>query len=237
MTRVVEKLKEIVLHSSTVSGRRFDLFIQILIAVSLVSFSIETLPDLSDSTYALLSDIEFVIVIIFSIEYVLRVILTERKLSYVFSFYGIIDLVAILPFYLSSSLSLQTLRSLRFIILFESLKLTRYSNAISRIGKALVIAKEELLFFGFVTLIMLYLSAIGIYHFEHAAQPEVFKSVFDSLWWAVTTLTTVGYGDAYPITVGGRIFTFVVLMLGLGLVAVPTGIISSALLSVRRMEK
>jgi len=117
------------------------------------------------------------------------------------------------------------------------LKLARYSEALKRIGKALLIAKEELILFGFVTLMLLYLSAVGIYHFEHAAQPNNFKSIFDSLWWAVTTLTTVGYGDVYPITLGGRLFTFIVLMLGLGIVAVPTGIIASALTSVRKSER
>jgi voltage-gated potassium channel len=233
----MDRLRRIVFESDTKAGLYFDITIQVLIAVSLISFSIETLPGLSDSTYALLANIEFVIVIIFSIEYILRVMLSKKKLSYVFSFYGVVDLLSILPFYLSSSLSLQALRALRFIRLFRILKLARYSRAISRIGKALTMAKEELILFGFVTLILLYLSAIGIYHFEHAAQPEVFKSVFDSLWWAVATLTTVGYGDVYPITIGGRTFTFIVLMLGLGVVAVPTGIISSALSAVRRAEK
>jgi voltage-gated potassium channel len=233
----MDRLRKIVFETDTKAGLYFDITIQILIAVSLVSFSIETLPGLSDSTYDLLANIEFVIVIIFSIEYILRVILSERKLSYIFSFYGIVDLVAILPFYLSGSISLQSLRALRFIRIFRILKIARYSKAISRIGKALAMAKEELILFGFLTLILLYLSAIGIYHFEHDAQPEVFKSVFDSLWWAVATLTTVGYGDVYPITIGGRTFTFIVLMLGLGVVAVPTGIISSALSAVRRAEK
>jgi voltage-gated potassium channel len=233
----MDRLRKIVFETDTKAGLYFDITIQILIAVSLVSFSIETLPGLSDSTYDLLANIEFVIVIIFSIEYILRVILSERKLSYIFSFYGIVDLVAILPFYLSGSISLQSLRALRFIRIFRILKIARYSKAISRIGKALAMAKEELILFGFLTLILLYLSAIGIYHFEHDAQPEVFKSVFDSLWWAVATLTTVGYGDVYPITIGGRTFTFIVLMLGLGVVAVPTGIISSALSAARRAEK
>jgi voltage-gated potassium channel len=90
--------------------------------------------------------------------------------------------------------------------------------------------------FGVTALIVLYISAIGIHYFEHDAQPERFASVFDSLWWAVATLTTVGYGDIYPITVGGRLFTFLILVLGLGLIAVPSGLMASALSRVRADE-
>ena len=93
-----------------------------------------------------------------------------------------------------------------------------------------------MILFGFVALIVLYLSAVGIYYFENAAQPDNFKSVLHSLWWAVTTLTTVGYGDMYPITAGGKFFTFLVLMLGLGVVAVPTGLLASALSQARDEE-
>ena len=116
------------------------------------------------------------------------------------------------------------------------LKLIRYSTAARRFHRAFVIAKDELILFFFVTLILLYLSAVGIYYFESTAQPEQFKSVFHSLWWAVVTLTTVGYGDIYPVTVGGRIFTFFVLMVGLGIVAVPTGLVASALSQARSEE-
>ena len=84
---------------------------------------------------------------------------------------------------------------------------------------------------------MLYLSAVGIYYFENEAQPEQFKSVIHSLWWAVTTLTTVGYGDLFPVTAGGKFFTFLVLMVGIGIVAVPTGLITSALSQARKEEK
>ena len=83
-----------------------------------------------------------------------------------------------------------------------------------------------------VTLVLIYFAAIGIYYFENEAQPEHFSSIFDSLWWSIVTLTTVGYGDVYPITVGGRIFTFFILLIGLGIVAIPTGIISSSLTKV-----
>tara|TARA_R110002051_G_scaffold97990_3_gene168089 strand:+ start:44 stop:394 length:351 start_codon:yes stop_codon:yes gene_type:complete len=105
----------------------------------------------------------------------------------------------------------------------------RYNKAIERFSRAISLAKEEVLLFLIVTLILIYFSAVGIYYFEHEVQPENFASIFDSLWWAIITLTTVGYGDVYPITVGGKVFTFFILMIGLGIVAIPTGIISSAL--------
>lgn len=230
-------LRNIILNSDTKVGRIFDIVIQILIIVSLVSFSLETLPDLSNSTYKILSELEIFIVTVFTLEYILRIILTKRKLLYIFSFYGLIDLLAILPFYLSNGANSQILRILRLLRLFRILKLTRYHKAITRIGDAISSVKEELIVFSATTLILLYLSAIGIYYFEHAAQPDNFKSIFDGLWWAVATLTTVGYGDVYPITTGGRIFTFIILILGLGVVAVPTGIIASALASIRKNEQ
>ncbi|WP_348704200.1 ion transporter, partial [uncultured Neptuniibacter sp.] len=155
----------------------------------------------------------------------------------VFSFYGLIDLLAILPFYLAFAIDLRTLRLIRFLRLMRVLKLARYNKAMLRFNKALLLAKEELIIFTISSIVMLYLSAVGIYHFENEAQPEVFRSIFDSLWWAVATLTTVGYGDIYPITTGGRVFTFGILMVGLGLIAVPTGIIASALNSTRRQEE
>ena len=91
--------------------------------------------------------------------------------------------------------------------------------------------------FSVVSIILFYFSAVGIYYFENAVQPESFSSIFSSLWWSVVTLTTVGYGDVVPITIGGRIFTFIILMLGLGIIAIPTGMISSALTEARNTEK
>ena len=120
--------------------------------------------------------------------------------------------------------------------LFRLLKLLRFGRAMGRFARAFIIAKEEIILFSVVTVMLLYLSAVGIYYFEHIAQPEEFKSVIHSLWWAVTTLTTVGYGDVYPITAGGKIFTFIVLMIGLGIVAIPAGLLASALSKVRMEE-
>jgi len=214
-------------------GRRFAFFTQSMIVLSLISFSVETLPDLSESVRQLLTVTEVFLVGLFTLEYLLRIWVVDKKLSYIFSFFGLIDLVAVLPFYLSTGLDLRSIRIFRLLRLFRILKLLRYSDAINRFHRALVIAKEELILFSCVTMIMVYMSAVGIYYFENTAQPETFRSIFHSLWWSVATLTTVGYGEIYPITLGGKIFTFFVLMLGLGVVAVPTGLVSSALSQVR----
>jgi len=221
----------------TTPGKYFALGIQFLILLSLVTFSIETLPDLSPSVRSLLRNTEVVLVMIFSIEYIARLYVAEKKLSFVFSFFGLIDLIAILPFYLALGLDLRSVRVFRLLRLFRIFKLLRYSDAINRFHRALVIAREELILFSCVTLIMVYMAAVGIYYFENVAQPETFKSIFHSLWWAVATLTTVGYGEIYPITIGGKVFTFIVLMIGLGIVAVPTGLVSSALSQVRAEDR
>jgi len=101
---------------------------------------------------------------------------------------------------------------------------------------AFTLVKEEIILFFVVTAILLYLTAAGIYYFEHQLQPDAFSSIFSGLWWAVATLTTVGYGDVYPVTTGGKIFTFFVLIIGLGIVAVPSGLMASALSEARKQE-
>ena len=222
-------IKSIVEINDNKKSKYFAFFIQALILLSIVTFSIETMPNLKPQTKLILQNIEIFSVVVFTIEYLLRIYVADSKPRFVFSFFGIIDLLAILPFYLSFGVDLRSLRALRFLRLFRVLKLVRYNRAINHFTRAISTAKEEIFLFIFVTLILIYFSAIGIYYFENQAQPDHFSSIFDSLWWAIITLTTVGYGDVYPITVGGKIFTFFILMIGLGIVAIPTGIISSAL--------
>lgn len=222
-------IKSIVEINDNKLSRFFSFFIQALILVSIITFSVETIPDLKPQTRTILESIELFCVVIFSLEYLLRIFVADSKPKFVFSFFGIIDLLAILPFYLSFGVDLRSLRALRFLRLFRVLKLVRYNKAMNHFTRAIKTAKEEILLFIFITLILIYFSAVGIYYFENEAQPEHFSSIFDSLWWSIITLTTVGYGDVYPITVGGRVFTFFILMIGLGIVAIPTGIISSAL--------
>ena len=209
----------------------------LLILLSIATFSLETLPNLPPAIVSALDLAEIVLVALFTIEYGLRIALADDRWGFVRSVSGLIDLVAILPFYVSLGVDLRSVRVLRLLRLLRILKLARYSGAIVRFQRAVPLAREELLVFLGIAVMLIYLSAVGIYYFEREAQPEQFASVFHSLWWAVVTLTTVGYGDAFPVTLGGRMFTFAVLMAGLGIVAVPTGLLASALARVREEER
>jgi len=229
-------IKRIIEKSDTSQGKAFDLTMQILIVLSIVTFSIETLPNLEVQTRYYLRMFEIMTVSIFTLEYISRFIVATSKKGFVFSFFGIVDILSILPFYLSTGLDLRAVRMLRLFRLFRILKLVRYSAALNRFKSAFAIAKEELMLFLFATMAMFYLSGVGIYYFENETQPEAFSSIFHSLWWSVITLTTVGYGDIYPITVGGKIFTLFILIIGLGIVSIPAGLIASALSKARTME-
>lgn len=229
-------LKQIIENSDTRAGRAFDLVIQSLIVLSLITFSIETLPQLTDTTRRWLHYIEISTVAAFTLEYTLRIIVADPKSSFIFSFFGVIDLLSILPFYITSGIDLRSIRAFRLLRLFRAFKVVRYNKAIRRFHRALLIAREEIILYLIVTMLLFYFAAVGIYYFEQDAQPEEFASVFHSLWWAVVTLTTVGYGDVYPITIGGRIFTCFVLLIGLGVVSVPAGLVASALSKARDMD-
>ncbi len=236
-------IRDIVQSSDTKAGRAFDSVVFLLIISSIIALTFETLPDLSPAAKRAFRIFETITVVLFTIEYVLRIATSPEKRRYIFSFHGIIDLVAILPFYLSlgfgllAGFDLRAVRAFRLFRIFRLLKLARFDGAMARFGKALSYAKEEVMIFLFATIILLYLSAVGIYYFERECQPESFGSIVHSLWWALITLTTVGYGDAYPVTVGGRLFTFVILICGLGVVAIPAGIVASALSKVVRNEE
>lgn len=234
--KIKDYLQKIVEDNTTKKGRYFDYVIQLFIVLSLVSFSIETLPDLQDKLRVRLQYFEVFSVIVFSVEYLLRVWVSKRPIKYIFSFYGIIDILAILPFYLVGFLDLRFLRAFRILRIFRALKAIRYNKALQRFGLAFKLVKEEIVLFIACTIILIFITSAGIYYFENEAQPETFKSIFHSAWWSIVTLTTVGYGDVYPITLGGRIFTFFVLMIGVGLVTVPAGLVASALSKAREIE-
>lgn len=201
-----------------------------LILLSAIAVALETMPNLPTGLRHFLFGFEIFVLGTFLIEYVLRLLVAHRPFRYMFSFWGIVDLLSILPalaFLTPQWMVVRTFRLLRLVRLF---KLFRGSHAMKRLVVAFQNVRGELLVFGVIAALMLYISAVGIYIFEHDAQPEVFSSIPNSLWWAVASFTTVGYGDMFPITPGGRIFTTFVLFIGLGVIAVPSAIITAALL-------
>ncbi len=232
-----ERLRSIIEDNTTKEGRLFDGFIQFLIFINLLCFSIETIPDNSKLVISILSYIEITSIVLFSIEYLLRIYVSKKPLKYIFSFYGLIDLLAVIPFYFISSVDLRTVKIFRVFRIFKALKLIRYSSALKRFGIATKLVKEEMIIFLFAVGVLIYISAVGIYHFENKAQPEIFSSMFNSLWWAVVSITTVGYGDSYPITIGGKVFTFLVLIIGIAVVTIPAGLVASALTKAREIEE
>ncbi len=231
-----EKIKRIVEHTDTTFGRVFDLFIQVVILVSVIGFCVETLPDLSGRTRRVLHVMEVGAVAIFTVEYLLRLWVADHWWRFSFGFYGLVDFFAVAPFYLAVGVDLRGLRAVRFVRVLQMFKLLRYSKAMRLYAMAFKEIREELALFVAAATIMIFFASVGIYYFEHVQQPEAFGSIFHCMWWAVVTMTTVGYGDVYPVTLGGRLFTGLVLLVGLGVVAVPTGLFASALTKARQIQ-
>ncbi len=186
-----------------------------------------------------LTVIETITVISFTIEYILRVWTAEylypglsrakARVRYIFSFMGLVDLVSFLPFYLPAVFpaGIVAFRMLRVVRILRLFRITGYYDSLNVIGDVLRRKKNQLISSIFIILVLMLASSLCMYSLEHAAQPEVFDNAFSGLWWAVSTLLTVGYGDIYPITLAGRIFGIITTFLGVGMVAIPTGILSA----------
>lgn len=225
-----------ILHSLPVSK-----FIYGLILINVVALILETNRKLRVDYNPLFEFIEYFSITIFTIEYALRIwtadlhsdiksIFNSKKSGYIFSFYGFIDLIAIVPFYLPLIIpfDLRVMRMLRLFRLFRILKMGRYSNSFNSINRVLKETRPQLIITVFIASILLLLSSTLMFYAENEAQPEKFSSISDSLWWAVATLTTVGYGDIYPITSLGKFLSAFIALIGIGFIALPTGILSSA---------
>lgn len=226
----------------------FDIAIIGLIVLNVVAVIINSFTELSLVLINTLKYFEIISVIIFTIEYVLRLWTADLRLTttklprlkHIISFMAMIDLLAILPFYLPFIIpfDLRFLRMLRLLRLLRIFKLNRYNDAMDIITKVLKNEKEKLVTTIFVTSILLIFASSIMYYVENEAQPEQFQNIIASIWWAVATLTTVGYGDVYPVTTIGKLLSGIIAVLGIGLVALPTGIISSGFISeVSRAKK
>ena len=220
-------------------SRAFDTFIMILIGLSVVSIVLESFPQIAVRYYRLLDGFETFTVIVFTIEYLLRIwtadMLYKKSkhpyLKYIFSAMAIIDLLAIVPYYLPFfSADLRFLRMMRLLRMFRILrvlKLGRYFDALQVIFRVIKTSAPQLIMSVAVCLFVMLFSAIVMYSVEYSVQPQQFPNVIATLWWAICTLTTVGYGDVYPITPVGKIFASIISLVGIGIIAIPTGIIAA----------
>ncbi|WP_371168453.1 ion transporter [Aliiroseovarius sp. 2305UL8-7] len=228
MTRA--EIHEILDGHRPMAGINVGRVMDALIIASAIAIAIETMPDLPGGLHTMLIAFEIFVLTIFAAEYIVRLTASQRPVRYAFSFWGIIDLLSIAPAIAFLTPQWQVIRTFRLLRLVRLFKLFRGSHAMERLVVAFRQVRGELAIFGIIAALMLYVSAVGIYIFEHDAQPDVFTSIPHSLWWAVASFTTVGYGDMFPITAGGRIFTTFVLFIGLGVIAVPSAIVTAALL-------
>jgi len=213
-----------------VVGHSVATAMNVMIGLSAVAIALETVPGVPAWLTATLYWFEVVILFAFVCEYILKLCCSEHPLRYMLSFWGIIDLLSCAPALAFLNPQWQAVRTLRLMRMMRMLKPFHSSLILFRLRDALHLVKGELYVFGILAGMMLYISSVGIYLFEHDAQPNVFSSIPESFWWAIASFTTVGYGDMVPITGGGRFFTAIVLFIGLGIVAVPSAIITTALL-------
>jgi voltage-gated potassium channel len=217
----------------------FDLAIMILIVLNVVAIIIESVPEYEAKIGGILFWFEIFSVVVFTIEYLLRIYISDMThpsdsriksaMKFIFSTYGIIDLLAVLPFYLPFfiAIDLRFLRILRLLRFMRVLKITRYNKSLNLIVSVVREKRTELMMTGFLALLVLILASFLMYYIEGETQPENFPNILASFWWAIATLTTVGYGVIVPVTGIGRFIGGIIAVLGIGIVALPTGLLSA----------
>ena len=223
------KLHEIIYEADTRVGKIFDLILLVLILLSVVFVMMESVSWIDAEYHKLLYVGEWVITIFFTFEYIARVISVRKPTKYIFSFYGIIDFLSTIPLYLSfiivGSNYLLTVRALRLLRIFRILKLTRYIGESNKLSRALLHSRAKVFIFLFAVVIISIIAGTLMYIIE--GERSGFTSIPRSVYWAIVTLTTVGYGDISPETPLGQLIASIIMIMGYGIIAVPTGIVSA----------
>lgn len=230
--RLKKRLYEIVFEADTPAGKLFDVILLAVILLSVLLVMLESVSSIAIKYLDVLRTLEWIITIVFTIEYLLRILIVQKPLKYIFSFFGIIDFLSILPTYLSliilGSQSLIVIRMLRLLRIFRILKLTRYTQAGRLLVRALWSSREKISVFLFFVLIIVVIMGTAMYLIE--GETNGFSSIPLSIYWAIVTLTTVGYGDISPVTPLGQLMASVIMILGYAIIAVPTGIITAEII-------
>ena len=223
------KLHTIIYEADTPMGKLFDVVLLILILVSVILVMLESVTSIDTHYHDFLYFGEWVITIFFTIEYILRIITVKKASNYIFSFYGVIDFLSTIPLYLSfilaGSNALLAVRALRLLRVFRILKITRYMGEANKLNKALRDSKPKIFVFLFAVLILSIIAGTIMYLVE--GEQSGFVSIPISVYWCIVTLTTVGFGDIAPVTPLGQFIAAIIMIMGYGIIAVPTGIVSA----------
>lgn len=224
-----KKLHEIIYEADTPAGKAFDVILLILILVSIVFVMLESVPSIDKEYHEILNIGEWIITIFFSLEYILRIITVKKPQHYIFSFYGIIDFLSTIPLYISfifaGSSYLLAVRALRLLRVFRILKITRYIGASTKLKRALISSSPKIAVFLFAVIILSIIAGTIMYLVE--GEESGFTSIPHSVYWCIVTLTTVGYGDISPVTPLGQFIASIIMIMGYGIIAVPTGLVSA----------
>lgn len=228
-----EKLYEIIFEADTREGKFFDIALLVVILFSIALVMLESVPSVRYEFYPILRILEWIITGIFPAEYLLRIWIVRRPWRYIFSFYGVIDFLSVVPTYLSlliiGSQSFVVIRVLRLLRVFRILKLTRYTNAGHTLRRAMWASREKISVFVFLVLTLVIIIGTVMYLVE--GESSGFTSIPRSIYWAIVTLTTVGYGDISPVTGLGQFIASIVMLLGYAIIAVPTGIVTAEMMN------
>jgi voltage-gated potassium channel len=228
-----KRVHTIIFGTETFWGRTFDLILLVAILLSVIAVMLESVEEIDQKYGRFLQIFEWILTILFTIEYLLRIIVGRKPTKYMLSFFGIVDLLSILPNYISLILpgaqSLLAIRSIRLLRIFRILKLVRFVGEAQILGKALLAARHKITVFmgSVVTLVII----LGTFMYLVEGGENGFTSIPKSIYWAIITLTTVGYGDIVPVTAYGQFIASAIMILGYSIIAIPTGIITAEIVS------
>lgn len=234
-----QELHEVIFESNTRLGKAFDVSLLVCILLSILVVMLDSVESLHQRYGNIFYVIEWCFTGIFTLEYILRLLSVKRPMQYVFSFLGVVDLLALIPMYLSVLLtgaqSLLVLRALRLLRIFRIFKLTHFLSEMSFLGVALKSSAKKISIFMLAVLTLVVILGSIMYLVE--SEENGFKSIPDSIYWAIVTITTVGYGDISPVTPLGKLIASVIMLLGYGIIAVPTGIVTTEMALLARSKR
>src|SRR5688572_4432061 len=233
------RLHEVIFESETPAGKTFDIALLVCILGSIIVVILDSVPSYHEKYGNVFLIIEWCFTILFTIEYILRLVAVKKPVRYAFGFLGLIDLLAIVPMYLSilfaGAQSLLVLRALRLLRIFRIFKLSHFLTEMSFLGDALRSGVKKISIFMMVVLALVVILGSIMYLVED--QENGFNTIPESIYWSIVTITTVGYGDIAPVTPAGKFIASVIMLIGYGIIAVPTGIITTEIALMSRTPK